>query len=119
MSIFLLASVVVNAQTGNTSLVVSKGVQHVANKKAFADEDAKRFHIQARSVEFPAIVVSKGIATSNVLPSEGNITSAGYPSWAISKGVARKNMEQIQRKSESEENQLDVIPTDSSKISEK
>ncbi len=96
MSIFILTTVLVYAQNGNTSLIVSKGVQHVANKKAFEDENASKSHIQAKSVEFPAIVFSKGIAQANAELAEGNIESKGYPTWTISKGVARKNMEQLQ-----------------------
>lgn len=87
MCVLLMAAIGVNAQSG----VVSKDVQRVANKKAFENEDLKKSNIQAQSVPFPAIVVSKGVAGSTDAQSQGNITSKGYPTWAISKGVARQN----------------------------
>jgi hypothetical protein len=119
MSIFLLSSTLVSAQNGNNSLVVSKGVQDVANKKAFEDENSKKSHIQAKSVEFPAIVISKGIVQPTGQPAEGNITSEGYPTWAISKGTARHNMELHQKKADSNEYPSEGVIQDSREISKK
>lgn len=102
MSIILLTSVLVNAQTGNTSLTVSKGVQHVANKKAFEDEKNQKNSLEARSLSFPAIVVSKGVVQQDEVVA-GNVQSKGYPAWSISKGVARQNLEQNQKDAESNE----------------
>ena len=92
MFMLLMATIAVSAQSGPSS-IVSKDVQRVANKKAFENED--KSNIQAQSVPFPAIVVSKGVVGSTDALSEGNITSKGYPTWAISKGVARQNHERI------------------------
>jgi hypothetical protein len=120
MSIFLLSSMVVSAQIGNTSLIVSKGVQHVANKKAFADENVTKSHIHAKSVAFPAIVISKGIAhQSSDQASVGNIESKGYPTWAISKGVARRSMEHSQQKLKFQEYPSQDVIQDSREISKK
>jgi membrane-bound lytic murein transglycosylase B len=119
MSIFLLSSIVGSAQNGNASPMVSKGVQHVANKKAFADENVKKSHIQANSLEFPAIVISKGIAQSSDQASVGNIESKGYPAWTVSKGVARQNIEHNQLKQESQEYRPQDILQNSREISKK
>ena len=99
LSILILTSVLVKAQNGPNTLVVSKGVQHVANKKAFEDENARKSNIEAQSVAFPAIVLSKGVVQSNEQPTEGNIVSKGYPTWAISKGVAKQSQERVQENS--------------------
>lgn len=90
------ASTALNAQSVNSPLVVSKGVQQVANKKAFEDNDLKKSNILAYSQPFPATVISKGIFRSTGTESQGNIVSKGYPTWAISKGIARQNQEKIQ-----------------------
>lgn len=108
--LFLVGAVVVNAQSNN-SLVVSKGVQQYANKKAFEDESAKSSHIQAKTVAFPAIVLSKGITRPESVQAQGNIESKGYPTWAISKGVARQNQER-QIKSEIKEFPSQEISTE-------
>ena len=67
---------------------VSKGVQKVANKKQFDDQDLMRSHIQAAVVD-QTWVSSKGV--SNVgkesVVAQGNIPSTGTPGWANSKGV--------------------------------
>lgn len=115
----LLFSILANAQNGNTSLTVSKGVQQVANKKAFANEITRKSHIQANSVEFPAIVVSKGIFRPVSVPMDGNIASKGYPAWAISKGVARKNVEYQQKTEKFEEYPSDRRMEDSRQISKR
>jgi hypothetical protein len=94
MCMLLMAAIVVSAQSGPSS-IVSKDVQRVANKKAFENEDLNKSNIQAQSIPFPAIVVSKGVVGSTDAQSQGNITSKGYPTWAISKGVARQNQESI------------------------
>ncbi len=90
------ATIAVNAQSVNSPLVVSKGVQQVANKKSFESDDLKKSNIQAYSQPFPATVISKGVVRSTDIESQGNIVSKGYPTWAISKGVARKNQERNQ-----------------------
>src|SRR5688572_16446391 len=107
LSILILTSVLVKAQNGHNTLVVSKGVQHVANKKAFEDENARKSNIQAKSVAIPAIVLSKGVTQSKDQVAEGNIVSKGYPTWAISKGVAKHSQEKIQR-----ENGKGQVPND-------
>lgn len=119
MSIFLLSSILVSAQNGNTSLMVSKGVQHVANKKAFEDKNANKSHIQAKSLDLPAIVISKGVAQPTGLYAEGNVASKGYPTWTISKGAARKNMEHHQEKADSNEYPSEEVIQDSREISKK
>lgn len=90
--LLMTAAIFVNAQSGNSSLVVSKDVQRVANKKAFENNES---NIQARSLAFPAIVISKGIARAPQAQTQGNVVSKGYPTWAISKGVARQNQQRI------------------------
>ena len=95
VGIMAMASITVNAQAVNSSRIVSKDVQRVANKKAFENKNLTSSNIQALSQPFPAIVISKGIVRSPASPPQGNIVSKGYPTWAISKGVARKNQERI------------------------
>ena len=90
MCLLLVGTFFANAQTKNVSLPVSKGVQQYANKSAFTEE-GKKSNIQAKSVEFPAVVISKGIVCPTDVVVAGNIESKGYPTWAISKGVARQN----------------------------
>ncbi|HEX6226426.1 MAG TPA: hypothetical protein VFZ52_18530 [Chryseolinea sp.] len=107
MGLLLAGAFVVNAQSGN-SLTVSKGVQKYANKSAFSEE-SKKSNIQAKSVEFPAIAVSKGVVGSSNVETVGNIESKGYPTWAISKDVARKNQERtLERDGSQEAPSLDV-----------
>jgi F0F1-type ATP synthase membrane subunit c/vacuolar-type H+-ATPase subunit K len=102
IALFMVGAFVANAQT--QSLTVSKGVQHVANKKSFEDENARKSQLQANSVEFPAIVVSKGVAASSESESvAGNIQSKGIPAVAVSKGVAQKSLEKSQNKSQPSE----------------
>ena len=119
LSILLLASFVIQAQNGNNSLVVSKGVQQVANKKKFADENKENTNIQVKTVAMPAMVVSKGVAQTSQEPAEGNIESKGYPTWAISKGVARKNQEMNSENAELNEYQEGTIPADTHPISKR
>ena len=119
MSIFMLSAILVSAQSGNTSLVVSKGVQHVANKKAFADENVNKSHIQAKTVAIPAIVLSKGIAQTGDQATVGNIESKGYPTWAISKGVARQRVEHHEQNFESQEYPSEGVIQGSREISKK
>jgi hypothetical protein len=88
MCLLLIGAFVANAQSSNSALPVSKGVQQYANKR---DENAKKSHIQAQSVEFLPIVVSKGPTHPSSVTPVGNIESKGYPTWAISKDVAREN----------------------------
>ena len=91
MCLLLIGAFVANAQSSNSALPVSKGVQRYANKSAVEDENAKKSHIQAQSVEFLPIVVSKGPTRPSSVTTVGNIESKGYPTWAISKDVAREN----------------------------
>lgn len=91
MCLLSVGTLVANAQSSNSSWPVSKGVQRYANKSAVEDENAKKSHIQARSVDFLPIVVSKGITSPTSVATVGNIESKGYPTWAISKGVAQEN----------------------------
>lgn len=93
MCLLLAGTFFANAQS---SLPVSKGVQQYANKNAF-NEEGQKSHIQAKSVEFPAVVISKGIFRPTDVVVAGNIESRGYPTWAISKGVARQNEERLQK----------------------
>ena len=90
-----MASIAVSAQSVTSSLVVSKDVQRVANKQVLENEDLTKSNIKAQSQPFPAIVISKGIVRSAEAAPEGNIVSKGYPTWAISKGVARQSQERI------------------------
>ena len=78
-----------NAQSGNPNWIISKDVQHVANKAAFAKEELDRSHLQVASVDFPSIVVSKGVFRKESIARRGNIKSEGIPAWVISKGVHR------------------------------
>ena len=109
-------AILANAQN---SLTVSKGVQHVANKKAFEDEKARKSQLQANSVEFPAIVVSKGVAGSSETPSLGNIESTGYPAVAVSKGVARQSLEKSQKKTQQGDQPGREFSNDGNEISKK
>ena len=97
MCLLLIGTFVANAQAKNTSLPVSKGVQQYANKSAFSEE-AKKSHIQAKTVDFPAVVISKGITPSTNAVVAGNMESKGYPTWAISKGVAQENQKRNSEK---------------------
>ncbi len=73
------------AQPGNPAS--SKDVNRFANKNAYEKNES---NVEARSVAFPAIVYSKGIAQSNApATAQGNVVSKGYPTWTISKGVAK------------------------------
>jgi hypothetical protein len=119
LTVLALTAILVNAQNGNHPIVVSKGVQLVANKKAFEDENARKSNIQARSVAFPAIVVSKGVAQSNEQVASGNIESRGYPTWAISKGVARKNQELSRPNTETKEQPNKEFRNDAQPISKR
>jgi hypothetical protein len=98
MCLMLLGVFVANAQSSNSSWPVSKGVQRYANKSLVEDENAKKSHIQAASVEFLPIVVSKGTTRPTGVRPVGNIESKGYPTWAISKDVARENQKRNSEK---------------------
>ena len=105
----------VNAQS---SLPVSKGVQRYANKGTF-DEESQKSNIQAKSVEFPSIAISKGIVFPANVETTGNIESKGYPSWAISKGVARQNEQRTHEKAGSQEYPDMDISKDENQISKR
>ena len=118
MCLLLAGTFFVNAQSTTSSFPVSKSVQRYANKDAF-NEEIQKSNIQAKSVEFPAIVISKGIVRPTSVETVGNIESKGYPTWAISKGVARQNQERIQEKSGSQEYPEMKISKDEDQISKR
>jgi hypothetical protein len=93
LSLLLTASIAVSAQSGNSAFAVSKDVQRVANQNAFDNQELKKSNIEAVSLAFPAIVISKGIVRETQSETSGNVASKGYPTWTISKGVARHNYE--------------------------
>lgn len=103
VALFSLVAVGVNAQS---SLVVSKGVQHVANKKKFEAEKQSNATVNVATVEAPQMVVSKGVHNIGVeqTPTDGNMVSKGFPYWTVSKGVVAqhndeaKNPDYITRK---------------------
>ena len=105
-------TVSVMAQSVTSPLIVSKGVQQVANKNSFDNDDLRKSNIQAFSQPFPAPVISKGINRSIDAGSQGNIVSKGYPTWAISKGVARQNQERVHGAPAVNSNQESSIPND-------
>lgn len=105
-------SVTLMAQSVTSPLIVSKGVQQVANKNSFDNDDFKKSNIQAFSQPFPAPVISKGIIQSNDAGSQGNIVSKGYPTWAISKGVARQNHERVHGAPAVKSDEESSVPTD-------
>lgn len=86
IAMLVVGSFVVNAQT--SSWPVSKDVQRYANKSMLADENLRKSHIEAKSVDFPSIVVSKRVIRKDNV-STGNVRSTGYPMWTVSKGVNR------------------------------
>jgi hypothetical protein len=98
LCLLLVGAFAANAQSSNSSWPVSKGVQRYANKSSIEDENAKKSHLQAQSVEFLPIVVSKGITRPTSVTTVGNIESKGYPTWAISKGVAQENQKRNSEK---------------------
>jgi hypothetical protein len=112
LSLILLGSIMVNAQ------VVSKGVQQYANKKSIEAEKARKSELQVQSVQFPAIVVSKGVARSNEQVADGNMAS-NYPTWAVSKGVAQKNTTPGQERTRSKENPNKDISNDAPGITKR
>lgn len=112
LSLILLGTSMANAQ------VVSKGVQQYANKKSIEAEQARRSELQVNSVEFPTIVVSKGVASSTEQIGKGNMTS-NYPTWAVSKGVARRNAAPDQQGMQPKENPGKDISDDTPGISKR
>jgi len=81
----------VNAQSGNLNWIVSKDVQRIANKDKFAKEELSGSYFRAKSVDFPSIVISKGVFRREAIVTKGNIESKGTNDWVISKGVQRYN----------------------------
>jgi hypothetical protein len=89
--LFLTALTFAQAQS-NAAWTTSKGVQKVANKQLFNDEDLQKSHIQATSVS-STWNISKGVhqqKNSEVTPV--NIIASENPSWVISKDVQRMNV---------------------------
>jgi len=119
LCLLTIGAFVANAQSSNSSLPVSKGVQRYANKSSVEDENAKKSHIQAKSVEFLPIVVAKGIARPSSVATVGNIESKGYPTWAISKGVARENQKRNSEKVVPQEQQDMDISKDEHQVSKR
>jgi hypothetical protein len=115
---FLGTTLFVNAQSG-TDWIVSKGVQRVANKKAFDEEKSKNPHIEAKTVAFPSIVVSKGVPVNKEVQAQGNIESKGYPTWTISEEIARKNQEMDRQNTETKYFQHKDISNEARPITKK
>ena len=93
---FLMATSFAYAQTSSkTAWIVSKNVNKIANKKLKADSESNVTHVEAKTVSYPTVAISKGIHRSSVSPSEtesqGNIVSKGYPSWTVSKAIHRES----------------------------
>jgi hypothetical protein len=89
LGLFLTGALVLNAQTNNPNpgWMVSKGVQKVANKKAFEAESLRSISIQANSLS-QSWVITKGVNRATGTSSQaGNVVSKGIPAWTISKGV--------------------------------
>lgn len=94
--VFGCMAVFAQAQTGTPVWTTSKDVQKVANKSLFSDQNLKASHVNATTVGFPAVAVSKGIVkvnNTNLIQTEqkGNVVSKGYPMWTVSKGVHKYN----------------------------
>lgn len=92
VALFTLVAFVAQAQT--QSMVVSKKVQKVANKKAFVSNDESVTNLTAETRTYSPRIVSKGVHRVNSpavgeARSTGNVASEGYPMWTISKGVHR------------------------------
>ena len=89
--LFLTAFTFAQAQS-SASWTTSKGVQKVANKQMFNDEDLQKSHIQATSVS-SIWNISKGVQTigDNNNVTEANVISNNDASWVISKGVHQMN----------------------------
>jgi hypothetical protein len=86
IAFFSFAALAVNAQA-----YVSKGVQKYANKSAYETTEKQT---QLRSVDTPAVAVSKGvhqIGGSTTEVEKGNAISTGYPYWTIAKGVSHQH----------------------------
>ena len=118
IGLLLTGAIFANAQSG-TDWMVSKGVQRVANKKTFEAERSRNAHIEAKTIAFPSIVVSKVIARTDETPALGNVESKGYPTWAISKGVARKNQEMDRRNTDAIDVPNKELSNDAQRISKK
>ena len=84
--LFLTAITFAQAQS-SAAWTTSKGVQKVANKQLFQDENLRKSHIRASSVS-PTWNISKGVhrKKGDDKLAKGNVTSE-YPTWVISKGV--------------------------------
>ena len=92
IALFSLGAFVAQAQT--PSWIVSKNVQKVANKKAFADTDDSKSQLTTETRAYAPRIVSKGVHRINNpavgdAKATGNMVSKGYPAWTISKGVHR------------------------------
>jgi hypothetical protein len=92
LCLFLVPAFFAGAQSNNSHPWISKDVQRVANKNMLENEIRNNTHIEAKSVGYPAVALSKGvhrIGKTSVTTTKGNIVSKGYPDWTISKGVQR------------------------------
>lgn len=86
---FCMVTILVSAQSAIAQRSISKGVQQISNKSWLATEQL----LTVASVDNAPIAVSKRVQLSRdqqrVKVVRGNMVSAGYPSWIISKGVHR------------------------------
>lgn len=103
-TLFIGAAGFAMAQSGNPAS--SKDVNRFANKKSYEKNES---NVEARSLAYPAIVYSKGIAQSNApTTAQGNIVSKGYPTWAISKGVAQQRHNALKKQQSAEYNSQEI-----------
>ena len=113
-TLFVGAAGFAMAQSGNPAS--SKDVNRFANKKSYEKNES---NVEARSLAYPAIVYSKGIAQNNApATAQGNMVSKGYPTWAISKGVAQQRHNALKKQQSTEYNGQE-IRSDSDEISKK
>lgn len=90
--LFVMGSLLVHAQQGNPIWTTSKDVQKIANKSLFSDQNLKNSHINAVSLGYPEVALSKGVTKINYRGKAqekqgGNVVSKGYPMWTVSKAV--------------------------------
>lgn len=93
--LFVMGSMLVHAQQSNAVWTTSKDVQKIANRNLFRDQDLKNSHINAVSMDYPEVALSKGVTKINYKEKSqkqrGNVVSKGYPMWTVSKGVQVHN----------------------------
>lgn len=94
--LFVMGSMLAQAQQGSPIWATSKDVQKIANKSVFNDQNLKNSHINAVSVHYPEVALSKGVSKfiyrgKPLEKQSGNVVSKGYPMWTVSKGVQLYN----------------------------